>query len=94
MLGRRQRTGVQRHGAHGAVAHDKRSKAVTQHSIKEPTPFAAGAEAFKKGKDIHKANPYKSHQREWKRWIIGYQTAQIEAINARPLPAWAEVQEA
>ncbi len=42
MLGRRKcRQRVQRHGAHGAVAHDKRSKAVRhaeQHSVKEPNP--------------------------------------------------------
>ncbi len=67
---------------------------MNHHTPPEPNPFQAGYNAGKAGKDCHKCNPYKSHQREWKRWINGYQTAQIEAINARPLPAWAEVQEA
>ncbi len=58
------------------------------------TPFQAGYAAGKAGKDCHKANPYKSHQREWKRFVNGFQTAQLEVINARPLPAWAEAQEA
>ncbi len=62
--------------------------------MKEPTPFAAGYAAGKAGKDCHKANPYKSHQPAWKRWVNGYQSAQLEAINNRPLPAWAEAQEA
>lgn len=55
---------------------------------KEPNPFAAGVAAFKAGKDPHKTNPYKSHQREWKRWVNGWQSAQLEAINARPLEEW------
>jgi ribosome modulation factor len=79
------------------VAHEKGSETVRhaeQHGVKEPNPFAAGYAAGKAGKDAHKANPYKSHQREWKRWVNGYQTAQLEAINNRPLPDWVTAQEA
>ena len=61
-----------------------------QASVKEPNPFAAGYAAGKAGKDCHKCNPYKSHQREWKRWVNGYQSAQLEAIDARPLDAWMQ----
>ena len=63
----------------------------TQH-VKEPNPFEAGHAACKAGKDGRKANPYKTHQKEWKRWVTGYQTAQREAIEARPLPQWAELE--
>lgn len=73
---------------------------MTQQSIKEPTPFAAGAEAFKKGKDIHKANPYVKGSLVYMRFVNGWQaeqtkadkaaaTAQLEVIDARPLDAWA-----
>lgn len=59
-------------------------------TLQEPNPFAAGQEAYRKGKDAHKANPYKSHQKEWKRWVCGYQAAQREAVEARPLEQWME----
>ena len=59
-----------------------------QHSVEEPNPFAAGYAAGKAGKDAHKANPYKSTQREWKRWVGGYNTAIREIVEARPLDPW------
>ena len=65
----------------------------TQHP-KEPNPFEAGAEAFKKGKDVHKANPYVKGSRPYIRWINGYQAAELHIINNRPLPDWATAQEA
>ena len=56
----------------------------------DPNPFEAGRAAYKSGKP----NPYKSRQREWKRWMNGWQAAQREAIEVRPLPEWAVAQEA
>lgn len=64
----------------------------TPHAPPEPNAFAAGHAAYMAGKDAHKANPYKSHQREWKRWVCGYQAAQREAIDARPLPDGAALE--
>ena len=62
---------------------------VEKHTPPEPNPFAAGQEAHRKRKDAHEANPYLKGSREYKRWINGYQAAEREAIEARPLPAWA-----
>ena len=43
------------------------------HAPPEPNAFAAGAEACKKGKDVHTANPYVKGSRPYIRWINGYQ---------------------
>ena len=67
---------------------------MTQHSIKEPNPIEAGAKAFKAGKDVHKANPYVKGSRPYIRWINGYQAAQRDALERRPLPDWVTAQEA
>jgi len=75
------------------VAHDKRSKAVRhaeQHTVAEPNPFEAGAKAFKAGKDVHKANPYVKGSRPYIRWINGYQAAELNKINNRPLEPWMQ----
>ena len=61
-----------------------------QHSVKEPNPFEAGAKAFKAGKDVHKANPYVKGSRPYIRWINGYQAAELNKINNRPLEPWMQ----
>lgn len=68
------------------------------------TPFMEGHAAFERGKDIH-SSPYPEGSRQRTKWVNGWQwaqrqaqkaadAAQLEAIEARPLPAWAEAQEA
>lgn len=64
------------------------------HTPKEPNAFAAGAEAQRKGKDVHQANPYVKGSHPYIRFVRGYQSAQTDAVNARPLDAWAIAQEA
>jgi hypothetical protein len=58
------------------------------HAPQEPNPFAAGAEAARKGKNVHTANPYIKGSREYIRWVNGFRAAQMEVINDRPLPQW------
>jgi ribosome modulation factor len=62
---------------------------MSEHSQKEPNAFAAGYAAYKRGKEPHHVNPYKAHQKEWKRWVNGWQTAALEDSAARELPVWA-----
>jgi hypothetical protein len=54
---------------------------MSTHRVPEPNPFEAGAEAFKKGKDVHKANPYVKGSRPYIRWINGYQAAEMNIIS-------------
>lgn len=63
------------------------------HAPPEPNAFAAGAEACKKGKDVHTSNPYVKGSRPYIRWINGYQAAQRDALERRPLPDWVTAQE-
>jgi hypothetical protein len=57
-------------------------------SPKEPNPFAAGAEAARKGRNVHTANPYVKGSRSYIQFVNGYQAAQLEVIDERPLPQW------
>ena len=61
-----------------------------QASVREPNPFEAGAKAFKAGKDVHKSNPYVKGSRPYIRWINGYQAAELNKINNRPLEPWMQ----
>jgi len=68
-------------------------------TIVHGSPFANGAEAYGKGKDIH-SSPYPKGSKERVKWINGWQAAErkaakaaqdaaLEASAARPLPEWA-----
>lgn len=61
-------------------------------SPREPNPYAAGAEAFRRRKDAQEACPYVKGSREYAKWLRGYEAAQHEAINSRPLPDWAALE--
>ena len=63
-------------------------------TLTEPNAFSAGQDAYRKGLNPREANPYKSHQKDWKRWVNGYQAAQLAEINARKLPDWAAMEAA
>ena len=67
-------------------------------TIVHGSPFANGAEAYGKGKDIH-SSPYPKGSKERVKWVNGWQDAQRkaqalaeaaerEAIEARPLDSW------
>jgi hypothetical protein len=57
-------------------------------SPREPNPYAAGAEAFRRRKDAQEACPYVKGSREYAKWLRGYEAAQLEAIEQRILPDW------
>ena len=88
-----------------AVAQKSNTKQEQRMSTEKPvTPFMEGHAAFERGKDIH-SSPYPQGSRQRTKWVNGWQwaqrqaqkareAAQLEAIDARPLPAWAEAQEA
>lgn len=69
-------------------------------TIVHGSPFANGSAAYAKGKTIHDS-PYPKGSKERIKWVNGWQaeqtkadkaaaTAQLEAVNARPLDAWMQ----
>ena len=66
------------------------------------SPFAAGQLAYTAGRKAI-GNPHPLHSKDWVRWNSGWTSAQLaaqkakraadlEAIDARELPQWAELE--